>query len=512
MQATNVQHVSSAGDREKSSHALRSEWVAAIALAIALVLLRALVFVLWEQSHFDADQAIVGLMAKHILEGRAFPLYFYGQQYLLGVEALLVVPAFLVGGVSVPALKWPLVLLNAGIAAGLIVALARWAGLRPWHGLAASLFFTFAPPGTASRLVQANGCNIEPFAYVLALWWLRARPLWLGLVIGIGVLHREFTAYGVSALLAVELAHGRVWRDGLRKWAVTAIVALAVWHAVQALVPYASAQGPGTSYADLQATSHAGEIAGRFCWNEGQVFDRLRALITAQLPEMFGARRQPVVRIGIIAEAWQGVDGAWPVLAAIAAGVALRILWLVARGAPRHALPVCTYLGLVGLQAVLMYAVMCGQRSHLTMRYMLLGLLAPVALWACHLAVERSSAWKAATLVTVALWAAVSGLAHAGLWREYLTSPPPADYRTLTDHLLQRGVRNAQAPFWDAYHVTFLSGERVRVASSDLVRIKEYGWQFELNRRESVTLRTRPCGGQAGTRVARWWVCPAGTE
>ena len=37
---------------------------------------------------FDADQAIVGLMAKHISEGRAFPVFFYGQSYLLGARGL----------------------------------------------------------------------------------------------------------------------------------------------------------------------------------------------------------------------------------------------------------------------------------------------------------------------------------------------------------------------------------------------------------------------------------------
>jgi hypothetical protein len=471
------------------------------------------VFVLWEQSHFDADQAIVGLMAKHILEARAFPLYFYGQQYLLGVEALLVVPAFFLGGISVATLKLPLVLLNAAVAVGLIVGLARWAGIRPWHGLAVSLFFILAPPGTASRLVQANGCNIEPFAYVLAIWWLRSRPLWLGIVIGVGVLHREFTAYAVSALLAVELVQGRLGREGLRRWAATALVALSVWHAVQALVPHASAHGPGTSYADLQTTTHAGEIAGRFCWNEGQVLDRVRALISVQLPEMFAARRQPVVRIGIIANAWQGVDGAWPALVMIAAAVFARTVWLGALGASRQAFPLCSYLGLVGLQSIVMYAVMCGQRSHLTMRYMLLGLLLPVALFAVHLAVERRTLWRGVTLLTVVLWAGISGVAHVALWREYLLTPPPADYRALTDHLVNQGIRHARAPFWDAYHVTFLSGERVRVASSDLVRIREYGWQFELNRQSSVLLLTRPCdGSRSGTRVARWWVCPADAQ
>ena len=88
------------------------ERAAVIALATTLIAFRAIVFVGWEQSHFDADQAIVGLMAKHLLKGRAFPLFFYGQQYLLGVESWLVAPFFLIGGVSVATLKLPILLLN----------------------------------------------------------------------------------------------------------------------------------------------------------------------------------------------------------------------------------------------------------------------------------------------------------------------------------------------------------------------------------------------------------------
>ena len=30
------------------------------------------------QTHVTSDEAIIGLMGKHILEGRYFPFYFYG--------------------------------------------------------------------------------------------------------------------------------------------------------------------------------------------------------------------------------------------------------------------------------------------------------------------------------------------------------------------------------------------------------------------------------------------------
>ena len=71
----------------------REHWIAA-AVLVLLVVLRSIVFVFWEQSFFDSDQAITGLMAKHLIESRAFPVFYYGQNYMLGVEAYLAAPVF----------------------------------------------------------------------------------------------------------------------------------------------------------------------------------------------------------------------------------------------------------------------------------------------------------------------------------------------------------------------------------------------------------------------------------
>src|SRR4029079_1186882 len=69
-------------------------------LAVVLVLVRCFPATWYEQLNFDSDQAIVGLMAKHLAEGRAFPLFFYGQHYMLGVQSWMAAPLFLIGGPS----------------------------------------------------------------------------------------------------------------------------------------------------------------------------------------------------------------------------------------------------------------------------------------------------------------------------------------------------------------------------------------------------------------------------
>jgi hypothetical protein len=77
------------------------EWWISVALIVAVILFRAAIFVFWERSHFDSDQAITGLMAKHLAEGRAFPVFWYGQSHMLAVESWLAAPLFLMFGTSV---------------------------------------------------------------------------------------------------------------------------------------------------------------------------------------------------------------------------------------------------------------------------------------------------------------------------------------------------------------------------------------------------------------------------
>jgi 4-amino-4-deoxy-L-arabinose transferase-like glycosyltransferase len=72
------------------------------------------VILLTSQTHVHSDEAIIGLMGKHILEGRYFPFYMYGQPYNAGAawEAYLAAIAFALFGVSVVSLKSCIVALS----------------------------------------------------------------------------------------------------------------------------------------------------------------------------------------------------------------------------------------------------------------------------------------------------------------------------------------------------------------------------------------------------------------
>src|SRR5437660_7383091 len=69
---------------------------------------------LTSQTHVHSDEAIIGLMGKHIMEGRYFPFYMYGQPYNAGAawEAYPAAIAFALFGVSVIALKGCIVVLS----------------------------------------------------------------------------------------------------------------------------------------------------------------------------------------------------------------------------------------------------------------------------------------------------------------------------------------------------------------------------------------------------------------
>ncbi len=62
---------------------------------------------------FNADEAIVALMARHILQGD-YPLFFYGQAYMGSLDAFLVALVFRLIGFEVWGIRLVQILLYAG--------------------------------------------------------------------------------------------------------------------------------------------------------------------------------------------------------------------------------------------------------------------------------------------------------------------------------------------------------------------------------------------------------------
>lgn len=143
----------------------------------------------------DGDEAIVGLMGKHILEGRGVPVFYYGQHYMGSLEALLASVSFAIFGVSpfslqlVP-LMFSLLLIVLMFALGRSIMSAR-------AGLVSAALMAVAPPALLVWSSKARGGFIElvvlgVVAFLVCLEWIRTHPerlrypLLLGCILGIG--------------------------------------------------------------------------------------------------------------------------------------------------------------------------------------------------------------------------------------------------------------------------------------------------------------------------------------
>ena len=175
----------------------------------------------------ESDEAIVGLMAKHINEGQAWPIFYYGQYYMGSLEAISVALVFSVLGVSNVALKLTPVLFSM-VHIGLVYLLAkRCAGL--WAARLAALLTALAPATLVVWSGKPRGGFIElvvlgTACLILASDWLqmrrsgRARLALLGFLLGLGWWTNNQIIFYLVAITGVFFVyywrHLR-WRQGI---------------------------------------------------------------------------------------------------------------------------------------------------------------------------------------------------------------------------------------------------------------------------------------------------------
>ncbi|HET8935099.1 MAG TPA: hypothetical protein VFN67_16740, partial [Polyangiales bacterium] len=434
--------------RQLSSSTLSAVLVGALCV---LVIVRCWAFVV-EGAHFDSDQAVVGLMGLDLAEGRAIAWFTYGRRYMLAIGAWLCAPLFALFGTSVMLLKLPLAVLNLG----LMVML--WRGLRKTDQLTPSQTFIsilpMALPGvvTSSRLVEQGGGNIEPFLFLVGAFLLRNRPVLLGLTLGVGFLNREFTLIGLIALFLLDLVQGRLlfrWRAYLVTGALTYVTnAVGRWLALYSPNFY----GP-----EIEVGSYSREsIAG---------------LLKAQLPMVLGARETAVGLFNIpgaltVGHTWlYGLFAVWLALTIVVLAIVQRAKLFELDG-------LAAYLVVVAAGQGLAFVLFCPDPLNpMLIRYVLVLLLGVVG--AVALAMKRPSL-KGATIALVTLLTLANLTDNVALARHLYKHPPEDDRAVLARELVRRGIRYAEAEYWIAYHVSFLSGERVVVTAPQDARIKRY--------------------------------------
>jgi hypothetical protein len=450
-------------------------------------------------------------MAKHLIEGRAFPVFFYGQSYMLGIEAYLAAPVFLIAGVSVAALKFPLLLINLGVALMLLRTLEREVGLRPYVAMLPVMFFAVPAPGVAAEILAPNGGNVAPFMYTALIWLTRNRPNWCGFFFGVGFLQREFTLYAGLALFAVELVSGvLLTREGLRRRATMLRTTIEVWLVVHILKGYSSAAGPGTSTAELiQTGDSAVEFAKRFCTDPALIPRGLRNLFLEHFPVLFGTRPMALNELAIESSTRQGFSGAWILLALTGLIAIAGIVWQLVKDRQwRPAYSFCAYLVLVGLISEAGYMIgRCGVMYHLLLRYELLSIVGMTGLTAWFLVVTPPGLLRTIWCGFAIGLVLVTAVPSARLLAEYVWHEPVNPKRLVVQHLDARGIKYAFGDYWRAYLITFMTNERIIVAADDFQRIRQYSDMVKANKDQAVRIAREFCPG-GKPAMQGLWICP----
>jgi hypothetical protein len=469
------------------------------AVTVGLVLLRSFVATYYEGFYFDSDQAIVGLMARRLSRFHDFPLFYYGLNYLLGVEAWIIAPFFWLARSSVALMRAPFVVLNAVVAVWLVRMLAARLSLRPAIAFVAALPFIMPTPAASGQLLELAGACVEPFVYVLLLWSIRRRPFAFGALLAVTYLHREFVIFTVPAIAILEARRPGFWTLATaRSIALAACGFALVWLVVDDLKMHLS----GGTLA-LQAAS----LRGQMCLTAPQLLRNAQSVVTEALPSLFGGRPLALAAVRMNTPLVAG----WTFMGwLIAATLAVIVVRLAVRPRRRDGEPVPdglgVYLAWIGFFTACAYPLSCnvGLGAPPLLRYLLLAILLPIGCCATFMQRDRSRRLRALVASVFVLWGGMNLWDNVRLIRESVKEPPSNEHRALVDYLLAHRIRYARAIYWDAYVVDFLSSERVITASLDVVRIPEYQQEVDLHADSAVTLARLPCEGTE--RVASWCV------
>ncbi len=236
---------------KKKASMKRLYWLGLLLLLGAGIRLLYLVY-----PYMDADQAINGLMARHVLLGE-FPIFFYGQEYCGSIEAYLVSTVFFLFGSS----RFTLGLTVALLSLFLIFFIYRLTALLLDRktALVAALLTAFPSYYLVFHSVLARSAYMESPVLGILLFISAGRLLyaqdrhpaqylWLGLLGGLGLwTHFLFVFYLTPVGLLLLLKEKAFWRDprvlgylsaglvlgGLPLWVYNTIHPLATWVQLQ---------------------------------------------------------------------------------------------------------------------------------------------------------------------------------------------------------------------------------------------------------------------------------------
>jgi 4-amino-4-deoxy-L-arabinose transferase-like glycosyltransferase len=449
---------------------LREIWPLVVALTGGIAL-KAVLLAL-DAVPFNADEAVVALMARHILQGER-PWFFYGQAYMGSLDAYLVAGAFRLFGERVLAVRLVQVTLFVVMLVTSYFVALRLTGVRR-TATPAVLLLAFPPVLlTLYTTATLGGYGEALLAGNLLLGWghrlgwedTRRWGLWLawGLVAGLGL-----WAFGLVLAYVVPVGLWLLWRLRARPWRGYLLAALGFavgslpwWLGNLDRVDVGLAELFGTF---LHSTATADTLLGN-------VGARTFNFFVLGLPALFGLRFP-----------W-GVEGPPPWLTVPALALYLGALAYGLRRAfprsssippssthPSHLVP-SAWLLLWGICGTLFLGfVLTPFGGDPSGRYFL-PLYLPLAVFTADALValqERAGRWAWALLGAVLAFNLVGTVQAAS------TNPPgittqfeaitQVDHRydaALIDFLRAHDCTRGYANYWVAYPIAFLSGEEI---------------------------------------------------
>jgi len=436
---------------------------------VLLILLVAALFRAWlivtDGVSFDSDEAVVGLMARHINQGHTIPTFFYGQDYMGSLDAILSAAGFRLFGESVHTLRAVQLILNL-LALAVAYRLAyEIAHCRRVAGMALLLLALPTALGALYTAIAIGGYNETVLfgSLVLLLSWQVTiggrRELWrwavLGLAAGAGWWSNGsiVTACAVAGLLGLRYFSPRQWR-GYALVGIAFLVGSAPWWIYNLRHDWAALRFLTGGFHGIPA---AGSISP---------IERLAGLLVLGLPALYGLRFPWEAGFAISS----GVAAASLVYLVLVtdllAGGYARLRGVRTDQSDQHT-PTHRWIWLV--LGVFTAFFTFSSFSDSTGRY-LMPVWVPVAIGvALGLDRLRRAGWWVTALALGILLAAQAGTviraAHTGTGLtpqlvERLRTPLAQD-AALLDFLADQGYTRGYASYWTSFRVTFRAHERV---------------------------------------------------
>jgi 4-amino-4-deoxy-L-arabinose transferase-like glycosyltransferase len=451
-------------------------WMAGILLAASAW---KLLFIFWDVVPFNADEAVVALMARHILAG-ARPIFFYGQAYMGSLDAYLVAAGFLLFGQAV----WVIRLVQGLLYLGVIVS-TYFIGKAAFHstavGLLAAALLVFPSVNvmlytTASLGGYGEAMLIGNLLLLIAFWVVRqvragsarqqfARRWWLalfgwGLLAGLGLWANGLTlVYTLPAGLYLAWA---AWQNGeilpRERWR-----RLAAWLAIMAggalvgalpWIIYAVQRGPSQLILELFGSAVSVETAPWLLRTVSHLvnFFLLGTSVIYSFRPPWGIHWLALPLLPFVLVFWMVVLVFWD--------------RRLRRGSPQRA----EFAVLAGVCGVLLAGFLFTSFGVDPSGRYFLPLAVPLALAAAHLLVSLPfRPWlPAGLLVLVAGYHLIGTLQCALAFPPGLTTqfyePTRIDHRAdqaLIDFLTEAGETRGYTNYWVAYPLAFRSQERL---------------------------------------------------